>query len=167
MEILISLAICLVTVQLIFAVDFTHSNQGTTNISEVVMPGNVDQADLRGNSFGILGIPSDYFVNFPQLARLWLQDNLLNDSSIPDYCFTGIGNILIVLKMGDNLLTRIRRHQFSGLSVLDQLQLNKNSIHTIEQGNVNTFFVIILFSQKKFLRGSDSSDFTGLETLKF
>ena len=150
MEILISLAICLGTVQLTFAVTFIHSNQGTTNISEVIMPGNVDKADLRGNSFGIVGIPADYFTNFPLLARVWLQNNLLNDSSIPDYCFTGIGNILLVLKMGDNLLTRIRRHQLSGLSVLDKLELDNNSIHTIEQGNVNTFFVIIDFHQNSF-----------------
>ncbi len=63
-----------------------------------------------------------------------LQYNGLDNLDIPDNCFLGIASSLKTLKIGFNSLTIIRRHQLSGLHLLETLWLNNQAIHTVETG---------------------------------
>ncbi len=115
---------------------FNHENQGTTDITTLSMPSNVQIANLMYNSLGVAGIPANYFnaQDFPNLKRMWLRNNDLDDAAVPDLCFTGIASSLLGLKMQYNLLTTIRKDQFKGLYLLDEIWLNHNSIHTVQSG---------------------------------
>ena len=60
---------------------FSHTNMDTTNILSVSIPSDTRQAALLGNRFGVSGIPSSYFTNFPDLVRIVLRDNELGKLS--------------------------------------------------------------------------------------
>ena len=65
---------------------FNHENQGTTDITTLSMPSNVQIANLMYNSLGVAGIPANYFnaQDFPNLKRMWLRNNDLDDAAVPD-----------------------------------------------------------------------------------
>ena len=117
------------------AVTFSHSNQGTSDITTVTIePSNVEEATLNNNEFGVAGIPATFFQNFPDLKKLSLAINQLDDLDVPDFCFAGVGSSLTELGLSTNLLHVIRRDQLSGLHLLEKLSLTGNEIHTIEAG---------------------------------
>ncbi len=107
---------------------------GTTDITTITINTNVDQARLQGNEFGTIGIPANYFQNLPNLAQIRLDLNKLQDTSIPDFCFTGVASSLIKIYLNSNLLTQIRTHQFDGLYILRSLLLQNNTINNIQDG---------------------------------
>ena len=116
------------------AVSFYHTSQGTTDITTIVIPSNADWILLNDNNLGVSGIPSNYFQNLPLLYNVWLSTNNLDDGDLPDHCFAGIGASLGILALPYNMLTVIRRNQFSGLAILEALNLQYNLIHTIQTG---------------------------------
>ena len=69
-----------------------------------------------------------------------LYDNILENNDIPDFCFSGIASSLTDLQLHGNLLTEIRRDQFSGLNLLEFLYLGNNQIILIESGKPSVSF---------------------------
>ena len=116
---------------------FMHNGQAITNVDQLPAIGTgVDTVRLESNNLGASnpGIPADYFQGLPLLHTIKLYDNNLDDQDVPDFCFSGVGDSLIELSLGDNLLTEIRTDQFKGLHVLEKLYLQANDIHTIQLG---------------------------------
>ncbi len=116
---------------------FHYINTQTEDITTVSLPSNVKTAHLYNNKFGVRGIPASYFNGFPQLSAVRLYSNQLTD--IPDFCFSGIASSVTFLTFENNLLSEIRKNQFSGLYHLEFLNLAKNRIQTIAEGK-QTFF---------------------------
>ena len=124
---------------LTFAVTFMHNGQGITNVNQLPAIGtDVDKVRLENNNLGASGIPAAYFQGLPLLHTIFLYNNNLQDQDVPDFCFSGVGDSLIELSLGDNLLTEIRTDQFKGLHVLQKLALQANDIHTIQLGKRST-----------------------------
>ena len=111
---------------------FSHINQPTTDIRNITLPANVEEAWLHDNSLGVDGIPATYFQNFPSLSKIWLYVNQLND--FPDFCFSGIAGSLTFLDLAANNLTEIRKNQLAGLNLMEGLLLHENKIQMIEKG---------------------------------
>ena len=132
---------------------FSHINQDTVDITTVTIDADADEAYLYGNKFGQTGIQATYFQGFSLLWKLLLYRNELAD--FPDFCFSGISSSLTYLDLANNLLTAIRNDQFSGLYLLEHLDLSKNQISSIESGmfiqcNVNYFSCTYLVTKQPF-----------------
>ena len=130
MELLALIVMPCVTLAVIFDEDI----QGHTDISQLSIGANVDTIHLHDNNLGVSGIPADFFEGLPLVHTIWLMNNNLDDLDIPDFCFDGVGDSLLDLSLGNNHLTEIRKDQFKGLHVLEQLKLHANDIHTIQIG---------------------------------
>ena len=121
------------------AVTFDHDNEWKTNVNQWPPIGtDVDTVHLYNNLLGNSGIPVDYFDGLPLVNLIYLMNNELDDQDVPDFCFSGVGNSLIELSLGNNDLTEIRTNQFKGLHVLQILKLHANDIHTIQIGKLSS-----------------------------
>ena len=72
----------------------------------------------------------------PNLVGIRLHENSLDTNDLPDDFLDGVKTTLKIVKLLDNLLTEVRTHQFSGLSVLEELDLSDNQINNIQPGRL-------------------------------
>ncbi len=112
----------------------------SSDLSAVVIPGNVETIDLNSNSFG--GIPANYFQNQPGLWKIDFSFNsILN---IGENAFLGIGSSLTWMDLRHNQVTSIGPNQFKGLFLLNHLDMDDNSIDSISVGAFSDLRAITL-----------------------
>ena len=122
---------------IISSTTFEHVNQQTIDITSITeMSPDTEIADLSGNAFGdhANGIPVTFFTGFPNLWKLDLRQNKLNEDDLPDGVFSGVAGSLTYLVLIGNQLTLIRSQLLKDLNKLEVLYLYYNIITAIEQG---------------------------------
>ena len=135
-EMLVRTFILLLLPSIVSGMTLDHANAGTVDITSIFIPVSTEQALLNGNAFGdhANGIPVNYFTNLPDLWKLNLHSNKLDEDDLPGFVFSGIGSSLTWLFLQYNELTVVRADLLKALEVLERLYLNGNKITVIEQG---------------------------------
>ncbi len=98
-----------------------------TSLTGISIPAGTINAYFDKNA--ITHVPSNYFVNLPNLDLIILDQNQI--TSIDDHTWAGAPSVRVI-NLGKNKLTIIREHHFAGLPNLQILYLFSNLLHTIE-----------------------------------
>ncbi len=107
------------------------SSQGIADINMALLAPCLNSDEITYIINSISFIPNTYFIPLP-VTTINLRSNQL--STIEDFAFQNLQNLTTLKIFYNTPLRRITKNMLKGLSKLEFLQLNLNSIDTLEKG---------------------------------